>query len=507
MACEIFTRVAIKILGDNTAGKQMFVDDQFNSSWIEMLVGDLTWQDCQHRRIITIILAIGQMYCHLIGDLSSHEGSARSADDLFCPTARAMFTSTDCQAGRSITLDVLELDTFVSIVFSHTAQYSRKPPHAPSFRRVSAHNQPPTLYSDRAVGYNRRMKLIVQIPVLNEAESIGRVIGDIPRQIVGVTAVEILIIDDGCTDDTVAVARAHGADHVVHHTSRKGLAAAYQTGIDAALRLGADIIVNTDGDNQYPGAAIPQLIAPIVARHADMVIGDRQVANNQYFSPFKKVMQALGSSVVRWASDTDVPDTVSGFRALSREYALRTFVTSDFSYTVENLIQAGKRRLTVATIPITTNHVERKSRLHRGNWNFIKRQAATIARSYISYEPLRTFSYLAAPFLLIGTLLMARAVYVFIGRNFGVVASNDQALIGGGVALILGFIIFLIGLLADRVGGNRRVADEILYRVRRQEVAQAAEQRALDARLTRIEQSLGLLIERDASVHPPTSRP
>lgn len=336
------------------------------------------------------------------------------------------------------------------------------------------------------------MKLIVQIPVLNEADSIAQVVTGVPRQIPGVASVEVLIVDDGCTDDTVAVALAHGADHVVRHKSRKGLAAAYQTGIDTALRLGADIIVNTDGDNQYPGAEIPRLVEPIVAGRADMVIGDRQVAASPHFSAFKKQMQRLGSGVVRWASDTDVPDTVSGFRALSREYALRTFVTTDFSYTVESLIQAGKRRLTITTVPIATNHVLRASRLHQGNWNFMKRQAATIVRTYATYEPLKTFSYLAAPFIVLGLLLLGRALYVYVMRqlvdNFP--EDNFQSLVGGGVALILGFITFLIGLVADRIGGVRRLQEEVLYRVRSREVAEERQRRDLAARLDRIERAL-----------------
>jgi glycosyltransferase involved in cell wall biosynthesis len=334
------------------------------------------------------------------------------------------------------------------------------------------------------------VKLIVQIPVLNEADSIAAVLADIPRSIPGVDRVEVLIIDDGCTDDTIAVALTHGADHVVRHTGRKGLATAFQTGIDTALRLGADIVVNTDGDHQYPGGEIPRLVAPILAGQADYVIGDRQVDSLAHFSPLKKALQAIGSGVVRWASDTEVSDAVSGFRALSREAALRIFVTSDFSYTVENLIQAGKKRLTVATIPITTNPVQRPSKLHRGNWDFVKQQAATIVRTYVTYEPLKTFSYIAAPFLLIGAVLLGRAVYVYIARNFGLVASNDQALIGGGVALILGFVIFLFGILADRIGGLRRVAEEVLYRARAQEVAGEEWRRTMSARLDQLEQAL-----------------
>jgi glycosyltransferase involved in cell wall biosynthesis len=312
--------------------------------------------------------------------------------------------------------------------------------------------------------------------------------------IAGADQIEVLIIDDGCTDDTVAVALAHGADHVVRHTSRKGLATAYQTGIDTALRLGADIIVNTDGDNQYPGHEIPRLIAPILAGQADLVIGDRQVQNVEYFSPLKKALQSVGSGVVRWASETDVADTVSGFRALSREAALRTFVTTDFSYTVENLIQAGKRRLTITTVPITTNRVERPSRLHRGNWNFIKRQAATIARTYTTYEPLKTFTYLAAPFLIAALLFLGRAFYVYVMRqlvnNFP--QTNDQALVIGGTSLTLGFVIFLFGIIADRLGGNRRLIEEVLYRIRREQTETERWRRDVSERLDHLEHAAGI---------------
>ncbi len=332
------------------------------------------------------------------------------------------------------------------------------------------------------------MKLIVQIPALNEAETIAAVIADIPRSIPGVQRVEVLIIDDGSSDDTVAVALRAGADHVVRHTANKGLATAYQTGIDAALRLGADIIVNTDADNQYPGAEIPRLVAPIVAGSADIVIGDRQVGQIEHFSPLKKALQHVGSSVVRWASETNVPDTVSGFRALSREAALRTFVTTDFSYTVEALIQAGKRRLTIAAVPIRTNYVNRPSRLHRGNWNFIKHQGAIIARTYATYEPLKVFSYIAAALFVPGALLLLRAAYIFIARNFGLVASNDQALLVGSVLVVMALVTFLIGLLADLVGGVRRVQQELLYRVRSMQVEDDAWRRAVGERLGALEE-------------------
>jgi glycosyltransferase involved in cell wall biosynthesis len=314
------------------------------------------------------------------------------------------------------------------------------------------------------------MKLIVQIPALNEAETIAEVVSHIPRQIPGIDVVEVLLIDDGSTDETVAIARAAGVDYVISHTARRGLAYAYQTGIDNCLRLGADIIVNTDADHQYPGSEIPRLVAPILAKQADMVVGDRQVQQLEHFSPLKKFLQYVGSGVVRWASGTDVPDTVSGFRALSREAALRTFVTSDFSYTIEVLIQAGKRKLAIHHVPIKTNLVTRESRLFTGNWNFIKRQAATIARTYATYEPLKSFSYLAIPFLLAGIVLLGRALYVYVARDYGLVATNDQALVAGSTLLIIGFIIFLFGVIADRIGGVRRVEEEILYRLRRAEI-------------------------------------
>jgi glycosyltransferase involved in cell wall biosynthesis len=335
------------------------------------------------------------------------------------------------------------------------------------------------------------MKLIVQIPALNEADTIGEVVRDIPRSIPGVDSVEVLIIDDGCTDDTVAVALANGANWVVRHAGRKGLARAFQTGIDASLRLGADIVVNTDGDHQYPGREIPRLIAPILAGEAEVVIGDRQIDSVDHFSPLKKTLQQVGSGVVRWASETDVPDTVSGFRALTREAGLRLFVTTDFSYTVENLIQAGKKGLTVTTVPITVNLVQRPSRLHQGNWNFIKRQAAIIARTYTTYEPLKTFSYIALVFFIPGALLLLWAAVVFFGRRLGALsATNDQSLIVGSVLMIMTLLTFLFGMIADRIGGVRRLDEEQLYRLRASEVAEEEWRRHVTSRLDTIEHKL-----------------
>jgi len=312
------------------------------------------------------------------------------------------------------------------------------------------------------------MKLIVQIPAYNEEASIAQVIRDVPRQIDGLDGVEVLVIDDGSRDRTVAEARAAGADHIVSLPLNRGLAFAFQAGLDAGLRLGADLIVNTDGDHQYPGEYIPALIKPLLDRTADLVIGDRQVGQIEHFSTQKRVLERFGSWIVRMASGTTVPDAPSGFRAYSREAALRLFVTSDFSYTLDNLIQAGKRGLKVAHVPITTNPT-RPSKLHRGSWHFVKRQAATIVRAYATYEPLKTFFYLSVPFWLLAAVLFVRLLVIFISRDFNL-PGNVQSLIVAVMALIVGFLVMIFGLLADRIGESRRLMEEILYRQRRAEI-------------------------------------
>lgn len=311
------------------------------------------------------------------------------------------------------------------------------------------------------------MKLIVQIPAFNEEEHIAAVIHQIPRNIPDISTVEVLVIDDGSTDQTADAAYEAGADHVISLHRNRGLAAAFQIGLDASLRLGADIIVNTDGDGQYPGDQIPQLVDPIFTNHADLVIGNRQVDTVDHFSFQKRWLQKFGSWIVRIASGTDVPDAPSGFRAYTRETALRLFVVSDFSYTIDNLIQAGKRRLSVSHVPIRTQPT-RPSRLHRGNWNFIKRQAATIVRTYATYEPLKTFFYLSLPFFTISFFLFIRLTYIFIREGFNL-PGHVQSLVVASVAMIVGFLVIMFGLIADRIGGNRRLMDEILYRIRNQE--------------------------------------
>src|SRR5687767_15510321 len=233
------------------------------------------------------------------------------------------------------------------------------------------------------------MKLIIQIPCLNEEETLPVTLADLPREVAGFETVEWLIIDDGSTDRTVEVAREHGVEHIVRLTNNKGLASGFQAGVDAALKLGADVIVNTDADNQYVGADISKLVVPIVEGRADMVVGDRQVMTIEHFSPLKKTLQRLGSWVVRRASDTDVPDTTSGFRAYNREAALALQVVSKFTYTLETIIQAGKLTVAVDHVPIRTNEKLRESRLFPSMWTYIRRNGISIFRIYAMYEPLR----------------------------------------------------------------------------------------------------------------------
>lgn len=317
------------------------------------------------------------------------------------------------------------------------------------------------------------MKLIVQIPCLNEAETLPEVVAAIPRHILGVERVEVLVVDDGSTDGTVAAARAAGVEHIVQHPARRGLAAAFQSGLDTALALGADLIVNTDGDHQYPGADIPRLVAPILAGAADVVIGDRRPATVAEYSPLKRTLQAWGSWVVRQASGTDVPDATSGFRAYSREAALRLNLFTRYTYTLETIIQAGKKGLRIGHIPITPNPKTRASRLMRSQWDYVKRSAATIVRIYAVYEPLRTFGWLSVPFLLVGAGLIGRFLVLTALGSLEGVARLVQSVLIGGVSLIIGFVIFLFGVLADLVAANRRLTEETLYRLKRMELSQA----------------------------------
>ncbi len=315
------------------------------------------------------------------------------------------------------------------------------------------------------------VKLIVQIPCYNEENTLPQTVADIPRRIDGVDTVEILIVDDGSTDRTVEVARQIGVDHIVRNKSNKGLARAFRAGLDACLSHGADIIVNTDGDNQYAGKDIPKLIRPILDGAADMVVGDRQTARVAHFSAPKKALQWLGSSIVRRLSATDIPDAVSGFRAISREAAINLNIVSSFSYTVEMLIQAGKKHMTIASVPVDTNPKTRESRLFASIPQFIERSLTTMIRMYAMYQPLRFFFYLGVVQLLIGAVPIVRFLYFYaIGEGGG----HIQSLILGGVLIITGFITFLVGLVADLINFNRQLLEMTLERVRRMELGEAA---------------------------------
>lgn len=313
-------------------------------------------------------------------------------------------------------------------------------------------------------------RLIIQIPCLNEAATLPATLADLPRSVEGVDAVEWLVIDDGSSDDTAAVARAHGVDHVIRFRTHKGLAAAFTAGLDAAVRLGADYIVNTDADNQYAGADVAALVQPLLDGTADIVIGDRNVATLQRMPPLKRWLQRLGSWVVRRVSNTRVPDATSGFRAYTRDAALRQTVVSDFSYTLETIIQAGRKRMAVAHVPVATNDATRPSRLFGSIFTYIRKSAATIVRIYTLYEPLTVFTTAGLTLLAGGLLISGRFLYFYVS---GAGSGHVQSLILAAVLLIVGFQILLIGLLADVLAANRKLTEELLYRVRGLELSQA----------------------------------
>ncbi len=313
------------------------------------------------------------------------------------------------------------------------------------------------------------LKLIIQIPCLDEEETLPATLATIPHTIPGIATIELLIIDDGSTDRTIEVARQHGVHHVVRHVRNKGLAEAFQSGIDTCLRLGADIIVNTDGDNQYPQEAIPQLVAPILEGRADIVIGDRQTDTIEHFSASKKLLQKFGSWVVRKGSGTNVPDAPSGFRAYSREAALRLNIVTKHSYTMETIIQAGKKNLVIEAIPVKTNKVTRPSRLMRGTYDYIKKQGATIVRIYAMYEPLKFFVLTGGSLCLLGIIFLLRYLFYRItGAATG--ARYIQSVIAGGSLLTIGILIALIGLIADLISNVRRLQEDTLYRVKKMEL-------------------------------------
>jgi glycosyltransferase involved in cell wall biosynthesis len=323
------------------------------------------------------------------------------------------------------------------------------------------------------------MKLIIQIPCLNEAETLPAVLNDLPTNLPGVDYIETLIIDDGSHDDTVAVAQEHNINHIIRHSHNLGLARAFTNGIDKCLELDADIIVNTDGDNQYPAKYIPDLIQPILDGRANIVIGDRQINTIPHFSPLKKLLQWFGSWMVRTVSGTGVPDTTSGFRAYSREAALRLNILSRFSYTLETIIQAGKMGLAIESIPITTNPPTRPSRLQKNAWHFIKSQAGTILRLYAFYEPLRTFTYIAAPFILSGLFLLGRFAYFYIFTEERGIGRFLQSITIGVGLLLVGVIIFIFGIQADIAGKHRQLTQETLYRLKKMKLGRKTSEKSI----------------------------
>jgi glycosyltransferase involved in cell wall biosynthesis len=312
------------------------------------------------------------------------------------------------------------------------------------------------------------MKLIIQVPCLNEEGQIGATLDDLPRSVAGFDSVEWLVIDDGSTDRTLEVARAHGVDHIVKLTNNKGLASAFQAGLDAALKLGADVVVNTDADNQYSAADIPALVAPILAGKADMVIGDRGVMSIEHFSATKKRLQRLGSWVVRQASGTEVPDATSGFRAYNREAALGLTVVSTFTYTLESLIQAGKSLVAVAHVPVGTNGKMRESRLFTSMSSYIRRNMVAIFRIYTGYEPLKVFSWLAAIVMMAAFVAWSPFLWdwLFNDDNSG----HLQSIVLGGVLFMAAVQLLALGILADLIAAQRVVGQRTLERVRRIEL-------------------------------------
>lgn len=308
------------------------------------------------------------------------------------------------------------------------------------------------------------MKLIIQIPCYNEAETLQIALNDLPRHIEGIDEIEYLIINDGSKDNTVEVAKQWGVNYVVNFRCNKGLARGFMSGLDACLRNGADIIVNTDADNQYNGEDIEKLVRPIIDKKADIVIGERPIDNTEHFSSLKKKLQHVGSWTVRVASKSDIPDAPSGFRAYSREAALRLNVTNEYTYTLETIIQAGRNKMAMTSVPVRTNPELRKSRLFHSMFAYVKRSMVTIIRAFMMYKPMKFFGAIGLVLFLIGVATGIRfLVYLFMGSGGG----HIQSLIFAAVMLLIGFQTIMIGLQADVIAANRKLLEDIQYHVRR----------------------------------------
>jgi len=308
------------------------------------------------------------------------------------------------------------------------------------------------------------MKLIIQIPCYNEQDTLPATLRELPRELPGIDSVEWLVIDDGSTDATVDIAKSHGVDHIVQHPRNLGLARAFVSGMDACLQLGADIIVNTDADKQYDAGDIPALIAPILAGQADIVIGARPVASIEHFSPLKKVLERLGSWVVRLISNTDIPDAPSGFRAISRTAAQQLVVFNDYTYTLETIIQAGQKKMAITWVPIRVNEDLRPSRLVKSIPSYIKRSVITIVRIFVIYKPFFFFGSIGSILFGAGFLISLRFLwFLWNGQGQG----HIQSLILAGVLLGMGFQTFLIAFIADLLAANRKLLEDIRYSMRK----------------------------------------
>lgn len=326
------------------------------------------------------------------------------------------------------------------------------------------------------------MKLIIQIPCYNEAETLEIALNDLPEKLDGIDEIEYLIINDGSKDNTVEVAKKWGVHHVVNFTQNKGLAKGFMAGLDECLRQGADIIVNTDADNQYVAEDIQTIIQPILDGKADYVIGARPIDDTEHFSVIKKKLQHLGSWAVRKASATNIPDAPSGFRALSREAAMRINVVNDYTYTLETIVQAGRERLAITWVPIRTNGELRPSRLFHSMWGYVKKSMITILRAYMWYKPLKAFTYFMIPPFAVGMAYIIRYFYyVFQGTSDG----HVQSLILASMLLIMGFLTFMIGLVSDTIAANRRLLQDTQYHVRRAEYDALYMQQKMEKEATR----------------------
>lgn len=312
------------------------------------------------------------------------------------------------------------------------------------------------------------MKLMVQIPCLNEEATLPATLRDIPRQIEGVDKVEIVVIDDGCTDHTVEIAHEHGVDHIVRFPANRGLGHAFAAGIDFCLRHGADIIVNTDGDNQYHGGDIPKLVKPILEGRAHLVIGDREPEKVPHFSFIKKKMQTLGSRVVSRLASMYVPDVASGFKAYSREAAMRLSCSTDFDHTVDHVIQAGRKRIITVSVPIRTNEKLRESRLFTNIWVFISHSVSIMVRVYSSYRAMKIFSLAGLLTFALGFLIGLRFLYLYFFTTEH--DQHVQSLILAAILLLAGFQMILTGIVADLINSTRGVLEDVSYRLRRMEL-------------------------------------